>query len=183
MSVLNLVLNKSPRFWDNPKQGTMLCFEIEGYKKKKRRPIPALYLLRSDLILTITWKMLSSDWLNMSRDIPGSIYSCAGEFTRQKIQTIQNESRLYMFARSFQFFKLGLIRKIHLKNSKVIHRESKYKPQPSIQTKMKIGLSAACDFQLFSRTSLIYGHETCFEFLSLGFENSHCFWSLCYDVL
>lgn len=70
---------------------------------------------------------------------------------------------------------LGLIRKIHLKNSKVIHRESKYKPQPSIQTKMKIGLSAACDFQLFSRTSLIYGNETCFEFLSLGFENSHCF--------
>ena len=59
---------------------------------------------------------------------------------------------------------LGLIRKIHLKNSKVIHREPKYKPQPSIQTKMKIGLSAACDFQLFSRTSLIYGNETCLNF-------------------
>ena len=43
------------------------------------------------------------------------------------------------------------------------------------KTKMKIGLSAACDFQLFLRTWLIYGNETCFEFLSLSFGNSHCF--------
>ena len=29
---------------------------------------------------------------------------------------------------------------------------------------MKIGVSAACDVQLFSTTFSIYGNETCFEF-------------------
>ena len=51
-------------------------------KKMKREPISAQLHAAVRLILTIIRKVLSSDWLNMSRDIPGSIlFSCASEFT------------------------------------------------------------------------------------------------------
>ena len=56
--------------------------KLKGKKKKRREPISAQLHAAVRLILTITRKVLSSDWLNMSHDIPGSIlFSCASEFT------------------------------------------------------------------------------------------------------
>ena len=51
---------------------------------------------------------------------------------------------------------LGLVRKIKLKILKVVHSESK--PEPSIQNKMKPGVSAACGVQMFSKIFSIYGN-------------------------
>lgn len=103
--------------------------------------------------------MLSSDWLNMS------LFPVRVNLHKKSTQNIMGKASLHVCGKFsvFQVYEsfnkwmvLGLIRKIHLKNLKVTHSESKL--QPSIQTKMKTGVSAACDVQLFSRTNLIYGN-------------------------
>lgn len=98
LEVLNLVLKNCLSFEATHSTEPCYVWNWEVKRKKDRCPIPVKDML-SDLILSITWKVLTSDWLNT---IPGT---CTSNLHNKKCKQNTMEKRIYILVENLQPIK------------------------------------------------------------------------------